>query len=131
MPRTASAANAALSHPAFGVCACVSWLPLAGTGWTPTTVKANAALAEGTAAAGGDPAAGDTAEHPGSAATMHRNAAEMIGSFVSIWRGRRIARASHGCLRADQAACVYPVPGTPGSSQQLASSTWSTCAPGK
>ena len=48
----------------------------------------------------------------------------MIGSFVSIWRGRRIARASHGCLRADQAACVYPVPGTPGSSPQLTSSSW-------
>jgi hypothetical protein len=47
-------------------------------------VKATAAPAEGTAAAEGDPAAGDAAEHAGSAAIMHRNAAEMTGSFVSI-----------------------------------------------
>jgi hypothetical protein len=47
-------------------------------------VKANAASAEGTAAAGEDPAAGDAAEHPGSAATMHMNAAQMTGAFASI-----------------------------------------------
>jgi hypothetical protein len=47
-------------------------------------VKASDAPAEGTAAAEGDPAAGGAAEHPGSAAIMHKNAAEMTGSFVSI-----------------------------------------------
>src|SRR5207248_11413308 len=76
-------------------------------------VKANAAPAEGTAA-GGDPAAGDAAEHPGSAATMHSNAAPMTDSVVSIRRGRRIARASHGCLRADHPVCgVAPGPRPP------------------
>jgi hypothetical protein len=53
-------------------------------------VKANVP-AEGTVAAAEGPAAGDTAEHPGSAATMHRNAAQMTDSFVGIWRERRIA----------------------------------------
>jgi hypothetical protein len=47
-------------------------------------VKASDAPAEGTAAAEADPAAGGAAEHPGSAAIMHKNAAEMTGSFVSI-----------------------------------------------
>jgi hypothetical protein len=57
-------------------------------------VKAGAAPAEGTAevgaepAAGADLAAGDAAEHPGSAATTHKNAAQLTGPFVSIWRGR-------------------------------------------
>src|SRR5262245_7915629 len=116
LPRILSAANLALSHPAFGVCACVSWLPLGSTGRAPATVKANAAAAEGPAAAaadpaaGGDPAADGAAEHPGSAATMHRNAAQVTGSFVRIWPRRRIARASHGCLRADQTAYASPGP---------------------
>jgi len=35
----------ALSHVAFGVCACVSWLPLGRTGRFPATVNANAARA--------------------------------------------------------------------------------------
>jgi len=87
-------------------------------------VKANAALAEGTGAAGdpaagdpaagdpaaGDPAAGDAAEHPGSAASMHKNATPRTGFFVSNGRRRRIARASHGCPRAD---LCQPAPGWP------------------
>jgi hypothetical protein len=54
------------------------------------TLKPNGAWVEGTAVAGGDPAAGDAAEHPDtathadSAATMHRDAAEMIGSFAGV-----------------------------------------------
>jgi hypothetical protein len=62
------------------------------------TVKVSAASAEGTAAgaepaagadlaAGADPAAGGAAEHPGIAATIDKNAAQMTGPFVSIWRG--------------------------------------------
>jgi hypothetical protein len=63
------------------------------------TVKVSAASAEGTApagaepaadadlAAGADPVAGGAAEHPGSAATIDKNAAQMTGPFVSIWRG--------------------------------------------
>jgi hypothetical protein len=61
------------------------------------TVKVSAASAEGAAAAraepaagadlaaGAGPAAGGRAEHP-SAATIHKNAAQMTGAFVSIWR---------------------------------------------
>ena len=68
------------------------------------TLKAARGRAEGTAVAGGDPAAGDAAEHPGSAATpdstathpdstatMRREVAEMIDSFASIRWGRRTA----------------------------------------
>jgi hypothetical protein len=61
-------------------------------------VKVNAAPAEGTAAAGADlaaeaelaawdgPEAGDAAEHPASAAAIHKNPAQMAGPFLSIWR---------------------------------------------
>lgn len=83
----------------------MSWLPLGGTGWLPVTVKVSAASAEGTAAAGAepeagadlaagadraagaDPAAGGAAEHAGSAATIHTNAAQMTSPLVSIRRG--------------------------------------------
>ena len=103
-PTAWSAANVAPSHPAPGVCACVSWLPLGSTGRTPTTVKANTPVAEGRAVAEGGPAAGDPAEHPGSTATMHRDAAQMTGRFASIRWGRRTTRASHGRPHADQGA---------------------------
>jgi hypothetical protein len=58
---------------------------LGSTGWTtPTTVEANPASAEGTVVAEGDSVAGDAAEHPDSAATVHRDAAQMTDSFVRI-----------------------------------------------
>ena len=44
----------------------------------------------GDLAADDDPAADPAAEHPGSAATTHRDAAEMIASFAGIRRGRPI-----------------------------------------
>src|SRR5262249_41458564 len=125
LPTTSSAANLALSHAAFGVCAWVSWLPLGGTGRAPATVKAKAAPAEGVAAeadlagarpAAAAPGAGDAAERPGSAATMHTNAAPMTGSFVSIRRRRRIVRASHGFLPVS-ARRRSPETATPGPGQ--------------
>jgi hypothetical protein len=105
-PSALSAANAALSHTAPGVWACVSWLPLGSTGRTPVTLKANGAwAAEGTALAGGDPAAGGAAEHPASTAThpdstathpdstatTRGDAAGMIDSFAGLRWWRRTA----------------------------------------
>jgi hypothetical protein len=69
----------------------VSWLPVGSRGWNPTTVNAGVALGEEDVALGEDtvlPAVGAAAdgpaEHPDSAATTHRDEAEIIHSLVGI-----------------------------------------------
>jgi long-subunit fatty acid transport protein len=57
---------------------------LGSTGWTPTTLNATAAPAEEAEAAEGELAAGDAAEHPDNAATMHRDAAGMTDSLPGV-----------------------------------------------
>jgi len=102
LPMASSAENLALSHSAFGVAACVSWLPLGDTGLAPLTVNTAVALPGGDAVvdelpvageageAGSAPVADEAAEHDtDSAAIAHRHATEVIRLF--IWGQPRLS----------------------------------------